>query len=147
MSQNLLLIWIQEICRSCCRKTIYYLLILIAKTLDGTPMMMQVEGSLTFTDNAGEGFKIFGRGTEWETIKGGKTATRAAEEAEIFKILLLQHAAAVPEGLEADLYARELAKYFPNDPPPKVGDPNADPNAPRTSVIGETSNSGPNDFR
>jgi len=111
----------------------YHFLILIAKKL-------QVEGSLTFTDNAGEGFKVFGRGTEWETIKGGKTATQAAEEAEIFKLLLLQHAAAVPEGLEADLYAREIARYFPNDPPPKDGDPNAplaDPNAPRTSVIGE----------
>jgi len=101
---------------------------------------LQVEGSLTFTDNGGEGFKTFGRGTEWETIKGGKTATQAAKEAEIFKLLLLQHAAAVPEGLDADLYARELAKYFPNDPPPKDGDPNAppaDPNAPRTSAIGE----------
>lgn len=84
---------------------------------------MQVEGSLSFTNNFGSGFKIFGRGTEWETILCGKTATQAAEEAEIFKELLLQHAAAVPEGLEQDLYAREIAKYFPNDPP----DPNAPP--------------------
>lgn len=92
-------------------------------------LMMQVEGSLTFTDNAGEGFKIFGRGTEWESIKGGKTATQAAEEAEIFKVLLSQHAAAMPEGLEADLFARELAKYFPDTPPPEGGVP-VDPNAP-----------------
>lgn len=83
---------------------------------------MQVEGSLTFTDNAGQGFRVFGRGTEWETIISGKTATQNAKEAPIFEQLLLAHATAIPEGLEQDLYAKELAKYFPNDPPYQTSD-------------------------
>ena len=78
---------------------------------------MQAKGSLTFTNNEGFGFKVFGRGIEWETIIGGKTATKATAEAKIIKELLLQHATSIPEGLEQDLYAREIAKYFPNDPP------------------------------
>ncbi|XP_073389288.1 uncharacterized protein [Physcomitrium patens] len=81
-----------------------------------------VEGSLTFTDNAGQGFRVFGRGTEWETIISGKTATQNAKEAPIFEQLLLAHATAIPEGLEQDLYAKELAKYFPNDPPYQTSD-------------------------
>lgn len=96
---------------------------------------MQVEGSLLFTDNMGFGFKVFGRGTEWETITGGKTATQATKEEEIFKELLLQHAAAVPDGLEQDLFAREIAKYFPNDPP----DPNAPLANPDVATIGTIS--------
>jgi hypothetical protein len=97
-------------------------------------ILVQAKGSLTFTNNEGFGFKVFGRGTEWETIIGGKTTTKATEETKIIEELLLQHATTMPEGLEQDLYAREIAKYFPNDPP-DLNAPPVDSNALPTDAL------------
>ena len=95
---------------------------------------MQVEGSLLFTNNAGNGFKVFGRGTDFEAVTDGKFATQRAKEAkaEYDKALAAWNATVMPEGLQHDLDLREPHKHFPNDAPlpPHLHAP------PRTSVTG-----------
>ena len=78
---------------------------------------LQVEGSLVYTDNAGSGFKVFGRGTDFESIIGGKYETQLKREAEEYEKILEAWASEMPEGLQDDLDKREAAKFFPNDPP------------------------------
>ena len=82
-----------------------------------TVCFLQVEGSLVYTDNAGSGFKVFGRGTDFEPIIGGKYETQLKKEAEEYEKILAAWAAEMPEGLQDDLDKREAAKFFPNDPP------------------------------
>jgi hypothetical protein len=82
-----------------------------------TVCYLQVEGSLVYTDNAGSGFKVFGRGTDFEPIIGGKYETQLKKEAEEYEKILAAWAEEMPEGLQDDLDKREAAKFFPNDPP------------------------------
>lgn len=46
---------------------------------------MQVEGSLIFMDNVGQGFRVFGRGIEWEIIISGKIVIQNVKEVLIFE--------------------------------------------------------------
>lgn len=85
---------------------------------------MQVEGSLLFTNNAGEGFKVFGQGTKFEGILGGKYETQIAKEAEDYEAALLAWASATPDGLLDELDARAAAKN------PDVEDPTPPSTAP-----------------
>lgn len=93
---------------------------------------MKVEGSLLFTNNEGTGFKVFGRGTDFEAVTGGKFATQRAKEAEEYEKALAAWNAAMPEGLQHDLDMRESEKYFPNDAPLSLDLANV----PRTSLTG-----------
>jgi hypothetical protein len=97
---------------------------------------MQVEGSLLFTNNAGEGFKVFGQGTKFEGILGGKYESQIAKEAEDYEAALLAWASTTPDGLLDELDARAAAKNPDvEDPTPPSTAPPEFP-SPRASVSG-----------
>jgi hypothetical protein len=97
---------------------------------------MQVEGSLLFTNNAGEGFKVFGQGTKFEGILGGKYESQIAKEAEDYEAALLAWASTTPDGLLDELDARAAAKNPDvEDPTPPSTAPPEFP-GPRASVSG-----------
>jgi hypothetical protein len=95
-----------------------------------------VEGSLLFTNNAGEGFKVFGQGTKFEGILGGKYESQIAKEAEDYEAALLAWASTTPDGLLDELDARAAAKNPDvEDPTPPSTAPPEFP-GPRASVSG-----------
>ncbi|KAH8944050.1 hypothetical protein BDL97_13G088400 [Sphagnum fallax] len=100
-----------------------------------------VEGSLLFTNNAGEGFKVFGQGTKFEGILGGKYESQIAKEAEDYEAALLAWASTTPDGLLDELDARAAAKN------PDVEDPTppstAPPEFPATGKASQTAKEQP----